>query len=152
MLDNEYYKSIRILGYLLVGYSLLKALGLTTATVLERLHTEYNFAQRNKLINGGYFGIDVTEIANSLALSKNEVINSLNRLIELQLIEIPKVNGINVAYIDQEQIIQFVKDVEKENNYTDWDNGLKSIQYSAYRELDDYFKEEDDDENEIIDD
>lgn len=151
MLDNEYYKSIRILGYLLVGYSLLKALGLTTATVLERLHTEYNFAQRNKLINGGYFGIDVTEIANSLALSKNEVINSLNRLIELQLIEIPKVNGINVAYIDQEQIIQFVKDVEKENNYTDWDNGLKSIQYSAYRELDDYFKE-DDDENEIIDD
>ena len=152
MLNNEYYKSIRILGYLLLGYSLLKALGLTTATVLERLHTEYNFAQRNKLINGGYFGIDVTEIANSLALSKNEVINSLNRLIELQLIEIPKVNGINVAYIDQEQIIQFVKDVEKENNYTDWDNGLKSIQYSAYRELDDYFKEEDDDENEIIDD
>ena len=44
MSDNEYYKLIRELGYLLVSYSLLKILGQTTAIVLERLHTEYNFA------------------------------------------------------------------------------------------------------------
>ena len=152
MLNNEYYKSIRILGYLLVGYSLLKALGLTTATVLERLHTEYNFAKKNNYINGGYFGIDENEIASNLGLSRDDVIKSLNKLNNLSLIEYAHVYQTQVIYINQEQIFEYVRNAEKDNNYTDWDNGLKSIQYSAYRELDDYFKEEDDGENEIIDD
>lgn len=152
MLNNGYYKAIRILGHLLVGYSLLKALGLTTATVLERLHTEYNFAKKNNYIYNGFFGIDVDEIASSLGISRDDVIKSLNKLNNLRLIEYAHVYQTQVIYINQKQIIEYVRNAENVNNYTDWDNGLKSIQYSAYRELNAYFEEEDDDENEIIDD
>ena len=135
MLDSEYFRTLRILGYLLVGYSFLKALGLTTAIVLERLHTEYNFAKRNNYIYGEYFGIDVDEIANCLGLSRNEVVYSINELIELKFIHVQKINKIIVLYIDKEQIMEFTKESEKENEYSDWDNGLKSIQYNAYKEL-----------------
>ena len=141
MSDNEYYKLIRKLGYLLVSYSLLKILGKTTAIILERLHTEYNFAKRHDYINNGYFGIDIDELSCSLGLSRNKVIISLSKLMEYELIQVLQINDIPMVYINQERIIQFVKESEKENNYDDWDNGLKSIQYSAYKELDTYVEE-----------
>ena len=141
MSDNEYYKLIRKLGYLLVSYSLLKILGKTTAIILERLHTEYNFAKRHDYINNGYFGIDIDELSCSLGLSRNKVIISLSKLMEYELIQVLQINDIPMVYINQERIIQFVKESEKENNYDDWDNGLKSIQYNAYKELDTYIEE-----------
>ena len=129
----EYFKNIWKKGGLHTGYSALKILGLPTALVFERINTEYNHAVgKGLLISNSYFAYDEAEIAQSIGLLIEDVQKSIEKLERLYLIKTKEINTFKLMYIDIEYVCEYIHNKEKENNYREWDYGLRSIQYHAF--------------------
>ena len=124
------YKKIHKLGTLLVGYSLLKGLGMQNAIVLERILTEGNHAASHNLMTiQGYFAIEVEETAYHLGISKNAVIDSINELANCNLITAMQTNdGLHLLRINEDEITEYEYQIEKRGNYKSWCYRLPSIQ------------------------
>ena len=129
----SYFARIRRYGYLMVGYSLLKALGLRNAVLLERLHTEYQHAIRNKLLYNCQFAVSLPHLAFYIGYTKPEVIEAMNDLINLCLISVKKLEkDLYSVEIQEDEIYNFEKTKEAEGNYKMYDYGLYAMQLHGY--------------------
>jgi len=130
MKENTYlFKRIRKKGYLMVGYTFIKALGTMTAVVLERLLTEYQHAIRhNFLCNDETFCIDLEELSFHLGLSIDELVDSIIKIRDLNLIYVDTYKGLYFVKINEEEIVNYEKTTEIENDYKMWDYNLYSVQ------------------------
>ena len=129
---SSLFKRLRKKGYLMVGYSLLKSLGSQIALVLERLLTEYQHSIRNEFLYKGRFVISITHIALYIGFTEEQVMNALNELIRLNLINVEPIENLYSIYIDEDEIVDFEKTKEIENQYKQWDFQLYSIQNAGY--------------------
>lgn len=128
----SYFKDIRAKGYLMVGYSFIKSLGLVTATVLERLHVEYNYALTNNNFANGYFLTSLKELNYYLNIPTNDIAKAIKTLSDLKLIEYKIANEYYFIYIDKEQVTDFVKTAERKHSFRQWDTCLKPVQSYIY--------------------
>lgn len=129
----SYFKRIRKLGYLMVGYSLLKALGPLATLVLERLHTEYQHAIRNELLYKGKFSVSIQHLVFYLGISPQDVVNAMNKLVNLDLIGVEKLkDGIYCVEIHEEEVYNFEKTNEAEKHYKMYDYQLYTMQEYGY--------------------
>ena len=129
----SYFKRIRKLGYLMVGYSLLKALGPLATLVLERLHTEYQHAIRNELLYKGKFSVSIQHLVFYLGISPQDVVNAMNKLVNLDLIGVEKLkDGIYCVEIHEEEVYNFEKTNEAEKHYKMYDYQLDTMQEYGY--------------------
>ena len=129
MTKKNFFKKIRKLGILLVGYTFLKAYGIFSAIVLERLLTEYLYAvNHNTLIKDYYFQIDINEIAESIGLSEDTTITAMNNLSKLKLISLTNIKNQLLLHINEENIIRDELYQEIDNDYKQWDHELAEIQ------------------------
>ncbi len=143
----SFNKLIRTLGYLMTAYSLLKALGLVKATVLERILTENQHADTNKLLIDGKFGSSFEEIAYHIGIKAEDVENSMQELQKIGLINFEIDNEFVIIKVNKEAIINFVKINEKRYLYKPWNDGLyilqedaaKHIEQTAHRRVDESF-------------
>ncbi len=127
------FKQIRQKGYLMVGYTLLKSLGCTNAIVLERLLTEYQHAIRHKFMFASSFIIDLEIISIHTGISVEMVFEALLEFLNLGFINLWNVKEkAFLCKVNEEEIINFEKDVEQENSCKRWDYGLYSIQAVIY--------------------
>ena len=125
----SYFKRIRRLGYMMVGYSLLKALGRRNAIVLERLHTEYQHAIRNELLYKCKFSVSIPHLAYYIGFTMSDVVDALNDLIKLDLISIEKLeDDLYSVEIHEEEIYNFEKTKEAEKSYKMYDFQLYTMQ------------------------
>ncbi len=132
MLTNL-FKRIRKKGYLMVGYSFLKALGCLLALVLERLLTEYQHANRHEWIYKGYFCINITYIADYIGFTKADVIEAINNLSALNFISLIHLEGdFYGVYINEDEIYEFEKTIEAEKDFKQWDYKLYSLQQNGF--------------------
>ncbi len=129
----SYFKRIRKLGYLMVGYSLLKALGPLATLVLERLHTEYQHAIRNELLYKGKFSVSIQHLVFYLGISPQDVVNAMNKLVDLDLIGVEKLkDGIYCVEIHEEEVYNFEKTNEAEKHYKMYDYQLYTMKEYGY--------------------
>jgi hypothetical protein len=130
MKANTYlFKRIRKKGYLMVGYTFIKALGTTTAVVLERLLTEYQHAIRHNFwCTDEAFCFDADELSFHLGLSIDELVDSITKIRDLNLIYVDTYKGLYFVKINEEEIVNFEKTTEIENDYKMWDYNLYSVQ------------------------
>ena len=124
------YKHIHKLGSLLLGYSLLKSLGMQNAIVLERILTEGNHAcSHNFLTLQEYFAINVEETAYHLGINSQDVVDSINYLVDLNFINVEQIdNELCLVKINEDEIIEYEYVVERRGNYKSWNYKLTSIQ------------------------
>lgn len=130
---RSYFGRIRRLGYLMVGYSLLKALGPLAALVLERLHTEYQHAIRNELLYKGKFSVSIPHLAFYIGFTISDVVDAINDLIALDLIGVEKLkDDLYSVKIYEEEIYNFEKTKEAEKHYKMYDYQLYTMQSYGY--------------------
>ncbi len=130
---ETYPKCIWKNGILITGYTEMKILGIKTATVFARINTEYNYAKRNNyILYDNSFVYDEEEIAVSIGFEVSDVQESIKTLENLNLIETKVDNSINVMNMKLENIIDFIKKAERENDYKPWDYALNKIQSKGF--------------------
>lgn len=132
MWTSYLFKRIRKKGYMMVGYTFVKELGVVTAIVLERLLTEYNHAMKNQLFyDGAYFSLDLKMLQFHLGIPEHELVESINKLSELGLIECICYKGheeYTFVRVFEDEIIDFEKTADIEKGYKLWDYGLYGLQ------------------------
>ena len=127
---------IRKKGYLMVGYTFLKAFGTEKAIIFERLLTEFQHSQRTMLNFYDWFIIDFQEISFHTGISTKNVEKSILEFQKIGLIQL-QVKDENVFIkLNTEEIIDFEQTFEKENNLKNWNYGLftKQSQVEDYKE------------------
>lgn len=126
------FKIIRKRGYLMLGYTFLKALGLA-GLVLERILVEYNYAEKNNLLTDrGFFGYQEDEIGYYINLGIEAVAKYIEYLAELNLLEVYIAeNGKKLIKINEPEIYNFERTAEINGKYMVWDAYLYKIQYDA---------------------
>lgn len=130
---GSYFKRIRKKGYLMVGYSLLKALGCRNAIVLERLHTEFQHAIREELLYKWKFGVSLPHLALSIGFAIEDVVNAINELTALGLIGVEQLRAdLYSIEIHEEEIYNFEKTKEVEKHYKMYDYQLYTMQEYGY--------------------
>ena len=130
---GSYFKRIRKKGYLMVGYSLLKALGCRNAIVLERLHTEFQHAIREELLYKWKFGVSLPHLALSIGFTIEDVVNAINELTALGLIGVEQLRAdLYSIEIHEEEIYNFEKTKEVEKHYKMYDYQLYTMQEYGY--------------------
>lgn len=123
------FKRIRKRGYLMVSYTFLKLLGVEIAIVLERLLTEYNHACNNDLLYRGYFFTDITEISFHIGISEEIVTESVFYLKKIGIINFMKFSDNTIiCKVDEEELVNFEKTKEIENDYKMWNYKLYPTQ------------------------
>ena len=125
MANTNLFREIRKLGYMMLGYSFLKALGPIISIVLERLLTEFNFAlSKGVIYENGFFHIDVQELNFHLGLGEENIKKALIKLSNLELITLniyeDKYGQNSMVKINEENIIDFEYTAERQNNYKSW--------------------------------
>ena len=128
MVSNSFFGRLRHFGYLMFSYTLAKSLGLTTAVVLERILTEYQFSLSNYLNVKGWFIINYAEIGFHLGLIVEDVEEAVEELASLNLIELTEYGGLLMAKVYEEELVNFVQIAEIDNNYKMWNYALTPIQ------------------------
>lgn len=132
-MGRSYFGRIRRLGYLMVGYSFLKALGRKNALVLARLHTEYQHAIREELLYKGKFAISIPHLALYIGFTITDIVDAMNNLIALDLIWVEKLkDDLYSIEIHEEEIYNFEKTKEAEKHYKMYDYQLYTIQEYGY--------------------
>ena len=112
---SEYFKKIWANGKLIIGYSELKIFENQTAIVFARINTEFNYAVGHKyLINNYCFAYDIQEIAESVALTVEEVSIAIQQLEHLNLIKTMVIKSFTLIHLNLENICNFIK----QNNST----------------------------------
>lgn len=135
---TQLFKQIRQKGYLMVGYTLLKALGCTNVIILERLLTEYQHAIRHKFMFASSFIIDLEIISMHTGVSEEMVFEALLEFRDLGFIDLWNIKEkALLCKINEEEIVNFEKNIEQENSCKRWNYGLYSTQAIIYD-----FKEE----------
>lgn len=130
MKEKSIFKELNTLGNVNVYYSLVKSIGLIPAFLLGRLLSEENYAKKHGFTNGYDGFLTNISILESTGLSVEDIYYGLNILSDLDFIcadqEIDSfVFDISIHHTT---IINYVKSVEKERNYQNWDSGLSSVQ------------------------
>lgn len=122
-------KKINGLGYLQLGYSLLKSLGWQEAIILSRLITEKNYAISNNNYCNDFF-IDLKEIEEALGFDVDTIIDGLCKLRDSGFISINNsfYQDRYLVHLLDEEIINYVKNAEYENNFEAWDACLNKTQ------------------------
>lgn len=128
MRGKSFFARLRHLGFLMHSYSLMKALGLPVSTVLERLLTEYNHAMGEGLHINGWFCFNCVEISMHIGLSIEDVMTAVEELATRNLIEAGQYKDLTVVRVNEEELLNFVKVAEKDNNYKMWDYYLFAVQ------------------------
>ena len=136
MNKQDYFKKVWNKGRLIVGYTDLKALGLTTSIVMARLNTEYNYALGHKLLISGYFfSYDENEIAESICIAVNDVKIAINKLKELDFVETQIIDDCPLIHLELDNIYNYIYETERKNDYKNWDYYLQSTQYKGFSSI-----------------
>ena len=128
MSSKSFFGRLRSYGYLMLSYSLAKRLGLLTATVLERILTEYQHSISNDLNVKGWFVINYVEIGYHLNLDTEEVEEAVEALTSYGLIELREYNDLLLAQVQKETLVNFVKTAEINYDFKLWDYLLMPMQ------------------------
>ena len=117
-------------GFVFANYFLLQTLDTLTAIVLCQLIAEYNFADNKELTHFQFFLTNVKRLTDVLGITKDELFDSLNYLVELKLLVFQKayISDTLLIRINEESIIQLLQDARKDALYVEWDWELKETQ------------------------
>lgn len=130
---SEYFKKIWANGKLITGYSELKIFEKQTAIVFARINTEFNYAVGHKyLINNYCFAYDIQEIAESVALTVEEVNIAIQQLEHLNLIKTMVIKSFTLIHLNLENICNFIKQAEQRHHFQYWDYRLEILQKNPY--------------------
>lgn len=136
MNKTTYFKNIWSKGILCIGYSELKTFDKVVAIIFARINTEYNYAVGHNYIIGDYcFAYNEQEIADSVNLTVEDVKTAIKKLEDLQLIETAQINSFSLMHVNIDEVCRYIEKVEKQNNYSMWDNGLNTLQGNAFSEI-----------------
>lgn len=125
------WKKYLELGYIMTSYTFVRCLGGENALTLCQILSEYNYANNKGVNLCQAFLSNLRRMANYVGISEYKLMESLNTLVELELI------AYQPAYIDEstyiiwvyeDNILKFKQEVEEENMYSDWDTGLTKTQ------------------------
>ena len=124
------YKSINKLGYLLVGYSVIKIFGAETAIIVCRLIDESNYAKKNSEICYNCFLVDIESMAQLLNFSVESIINGITTLKKSRCVSVwnTTTESSYVVRIEEAEIQKIIRTKERSEHFTTWDYRLNDIQ------------------------
>lgn len=126
-LNDILYKT----GKIEMSHTLNKGITPTNSIVLSRLFVERDFAEEHNYVDeDGFFIIDENELSYHTGLSTDMVCNSVYNLRRREIIQTKQLEDAFLIYINDEKIIEYVEEFEKENStfFQNWDDGLEKIQ------------------------
>ena len=117
-------------GIVMLNYYLLYSLDLHSAIVLSQIIAEYNHANKYKLNAQQYFLTNIQRMSDYLNLDNDEIICALKDLQNLYLIDFCS-SGIKntcLVVVNEDKIINFVRQTKQEYMLHKWDWGLINAQ------------------------
>ena len=124
------YKDFSQGGFLIAPYIFVKTLQPVCTLVLSAIISEFNYAHNNKLNYNEDFLCNAKRMSEYLGINETELSTAINKLQDLNFINIFNANIEDTLYIRvfQDEIINYKLQQEKNNFFGKWDDGLKRCQ------------------------